>query len=147
MTALRTGLRLGELLALQWDDIDWHDGYIQVQRNLVAGKLTTPKNHQCRRVDLSRQLRATLRLWRKRKSVAWLQLGRPRPSWVFSTVVGTPFDESNVRKFHRAILEKAELRHRRHRLSRSWAAPAHASRRRSRCGRAWQILRPCKRSD
>jgi integrase len=113
LTALRTGLRLGELLALQWGDIDWHGGFIQVQRNLVGGKLTTPKNHQCRRVDLSRQLRATLRLWRRRKSAEWLKLGRPRPTWVFSSVVGTPFDESNVRKAYGRILEQAELRHRR----------------------------------
>lgn len=113
LTALRTGLRLGELLALQWGDIDWHGGYIQVRQNLVGGKLTTPKNHQCRRVDLSRQLRGTLRLWRRRKSAEWLKIGKPRPVWVFSTIVGTPFDESNVRKFHSQILEKAGLRHRR----------------------------------
>jgi len=113
LTGLRTGLRLGELLALEWRDVDWHGGYIQVQRNLVRGTLTTPKNHQCRRVDLSRQLRATLRLHRRRASVDWLKIGRPRPAWVFSSVVGSPLDESNVRKAYSRILEKAELRHRR----------------------------------
>jgi integrase len=113
LTALRTGLRLGELLGLQWGDVDWHGGYIQVERAIVGGKLTTPKNHQCRRVDLSRQLRSALRLWRKQQSAKWLKLGRPRPRWVFASVVGTPFDESNVRKAHRQIVETAGLRHRR----------------------------------
>jgi integrase len=113
LTGLRTGLRLGELLALQWADIDWHGGYIHVRQNLVGGKLTTPKNHQCRRVDLSRQLRGTLRLLRRRTSVEWMKIGRPRPAWVFSSVVGTPLDESNVRKAYSRILERAELRHRR----------------------------------
>ena len=40
LCALRTGLRLGELLALQWGDVDWNDGFLVVQRNLVRGVLT-----------------------------------------------------------------------------------------------------------
>jgi integrase len=50
---LRTGLRLGEQLALQWADIDWHGRFIVVQRNLVRGVLTSTKSHQRRRVDMS----------------------------------------------------------------------------------------------
>jgi len=42
-----------------------------------------------------------------------MKIGRPRPAWVFSSVVGTPLDESNVKKAYSRILEKAELRHRR----------------------------------
>jgi len=33
--------------------------------------------------------------------------------WVFSSAVGTPFDESSVRKAYSRNLEKAALRHRR----------------------------------
>ena len=65
LCGLRTGLRAGELLALQWSDFNWRYGFVQVQRNIVGGQLTTPKNHQRRRVDLSRQLQAALRLWRR----------------------------------------------------------------------------------
>src|SRR5262249_37596430 len=43
LTGVRTGLRLGELLALQWGDVDWRGSYLQVRRNIVNGKLTTPK--------------------------------------------------------------------------------------------------------
>ena len=56
----RTGLRLGEALALKWDAIDLHGGFLEVRRNWVRGRLTTPKNHKARRVDLSDQLRAAL---------------------------------------------------------------------------------------
>ena len=112
LCALRTGLRAGELLALQWGDIDWRGRFVQVQRNLVRGTLTTPKNHQIRRVDMSLQLRAVLRLWRRQKSVEWLKHGLPRPEWAFPSDAGTPLDESNVRKAFNAILDKAEL-HRR----------------------------------
>src|SRR5262249_24269071 len=112
LTALRTGMRLGELLALQWGDLDWRGRYVLVRRGLVRGKLTTPKNHQQRRVDLSPQLRAVLRLARRRQSAAWAKLGQPRPEWVFCTALGTPFDDCNVRRSFRRMLDKAEL-HRR----------------------------------
>jgi len=112
LCGLRTGLRAGELLALQWGDIDWCGRFVQLQRNLVRGKLTTPKNHQCRRVDLSPQLRAVLRLSRRRKTVELSKHGLPRPDWVFPSAAGTALDESNVRKAFNQILDKAEL-HRR----------------------------------
>jgi integrase len=57
LCALRTGLRLGELLALQWGDLDFTNRFLEVQRNLVSGKLTTPKNTRssaastCRRIS------------------------------------------------------------------------------------------------
>jgi integrase len=56
LCALRTGMRLGELLALQWGDIDFKRRFIDVRRNLVSGNLTTPKNSNQRRVDVSSRL-------------------------------------------------------------------------------------------
>ena len=109
---LRTGMRAGELLALQWGDFNWQRRFVQVQRNLVRGVLTTPKNHQRRRVDLSHQLTAALRLWRRQQRAVWLAAGRPFPDWVFSSVTGTALDESNVRKALNRILDGAGV-HRR----------------------------------
>jgi len=109
LCGLRTGMRAGELLALQWGDFNWRRGYVQVQRNIVRGLLTSPKNHQSRRVDLSRQLRVSLRLWRRQQRRAWLKVGRPFPDWVFASVTGTPLDEANVRKAFNRILDAAEL--------------------------------------
>ena len=43
-TCLGTGLRRGELLALQWQDIHLLDQHLHVQRALVKGRLTTPKS-------------------------------------------------------------------------------------------------------
>jgi len=66
LTALRAGLRRGELVALRWGDIQFglseedSNRYILVQRNYVYGQFTTPKSKKPRRVDLSRQLRTTL---------------------------------------------------------------------------------------
>jgi integrase len=112
LCGFRTGMRAGELLALQWGDVNWRRGFVKVQRNLVRGQLTTPKNHQCRQVDLSRELKAVLRLWRRRQRLEWLKVGQPRPEWVFPSVSGTALDESNVRKAFNRILDAAEV-HRR----------------------------------
>ena len=112
LCGLRTGMRMGELLALEWGDIDWRSSTIRLSRNIVSGALTTPKNHQKRRVDLSPQLRAVLRLARRQQAAAWLKRGKPRPDAVFASDAGTPLDESNVRKAFNRVLDTAEL-HRR----------------------------------
>ncbi len=56
LTAVRTGMRAGELAALQWGDVDFNSRFIQVQRNLSRGQLGSPKNGKTRRVDMSLQL-------------------------------------------------------------------------------------------
>jgi integrase len=63
LTALRAGLRKGELIALKWGDIQFGESaedpnrYMLVQRNHSLGRFTSPKSNKSRRVDLSRQLR------------------------------------------------------------------------------------------
>jgi integrase len=53
LVALRTGLRLGELLGLQWVDVDLSAPCLTVQHSLVRGVLGTPKNHKIRTVPLA----------------------------------------------------------------------------------------------
>jgi integrase len=79
LCALRTGMRLGELLALQWDDIDWNGRFILVQRNLVRGVLRSPKSHRGRKVDISAQLHTALMQWRRTLQSKWLKKGEPLP--------------------------------------------------------------------
>lgn len=57
----RTGLRLGEALALEWTDLDLEGREIRVVRAFSAGKIEVPKSGHGRTVDMSRQLAATLR--------------------------------------------------------------------------------------
>jgi integrase len=113
LAALRTGMRLGELLGLQWGDIDFAGGFLTVSRNRVAGAITTPKNGKSRRIDMSVQLGASLRsllVQRKAEKMAkgWAEL----PPWVFVTPLGGPCDGDNIRNrvFYR-VLEKSGLRH------------------------------------
>lgn len=113
LTALRTGLRLGELLGLQWGDIDFAGRFIEVRRGLVAGRITTPKNGKSRRVDVSAQLAETLRSLRTERKEEKLRRGWPElPEWVFCTPEdGGPLDGDNLR--HRVfykVIEQAEFR-------------------------------------
>lgn len=53
LVALRTGMRIGELLALQWQDVDLVAGRINVCRNVVWGHIGTPKSGKSREIPLS----------------------------------------------------------------------------------------------
>jgi integrase len=56
----RTGMRLGEALALQWEDVDFPNREIRVARAFSAGRIETPKSGHGRTVDVSNQLAANL---------------------------------------------------------------------------------------
>jgi integrase len=60
-TALRAGLRRGELLALRWADVDFGNGKLLVRQSDYLGTLTTPKGGRSREVPLSPTLTAALR--------------------------------------------------------------------------------------
>jgi len=119
LTALRAGLRKGELLALKWGDIQFGEGpddsnrYILVQRNYSLGRFTTPKSKKSRRVDLSRQLRATLLELRDSKLLAAMLAGKSSVAddLVFPSQAGTVIKPDNiVPRYMEPALEKAGLR-------------------------------------
>jgi len=60
LCAARSGLREGELIGLRPYDLDFNGRFINVERNISRGKVTTPKNGKTRRVDMSLQLTNTL---------------------------------------------------------------------------------------
>ena len=61
ITAFRTGMRLGELLALAWDCINFDTRQIMVQRSFSHGHWDTPKSHKVRYIDMSDGLYAALK--------------------------------------------------------------------------------------
>jgi integrase len=48
-TAAMTGVRLGELLALRWLDVDWMAARVRVRQNYVMGEFGTPKSRRSTR--------------------------------------------------------------------------------------------------
>ena len=43
LAAAMTGLRVGELTALRWRDVDWTAGRVRVRQNYVLGEFGTPQ--------------------------------------------------------------------------------------------------------
>jgi|HubBroStandDraft_6_1064221.scaffolds.fasta_scaffold132608_1 integrase len=109
LTALRSGLRLGELIALQWDDIQFGQSggdsnrYILVRRNYNHREFTTPKSNKPRRVDMSRDLRRVLADLRDAATLKAFERGEPEiPGLVFPSTTGSTLNGVNV--YHRDFL-------------------------------------------
>ena len=113
LAALRTGLRLGELIALHWEDIQFGENaddpnrFILVRRNYSLGEFTTTKNHRARRVDMSREVRQALLDLRDRMAMKAFERGEEFvPRLVFPARDGVPLDGINV--YHRHFLPCVE---------------------------------------
>jgi len=123
LMAMRTGLRQGEIIALQWGDIDWKGKFFEVRRSNYMGNLTTPKSGKGRRVDMSDQLAAALTDHKRIIAAEALKAGRAFPAWVFPSHEGTPLESGNVRRSLSLCLKKAGMRHLRfHDLRHSFAS-------------------------
>lgn len=112
LCAVRTGLRMGELLALQWPDIDWQGRFIEVRRNYTHWRVTTPKSGESRRVDMSRELTQTLKdLHTERQIEAAARGWKEVPPWVFCSEVGGLLHPHNLRdRVFYGLLTKAGIR-------------------------------------
>jgi integrase len=125
LCALRTGMRLGELLALEWGDVDFRGGFIEIRRGYVRGQITTPKNGKARRVDMSKQLAETLKaLLVERKKEALSKGWREVPEQVFVNEQGGIIHEANLRNrvFFKALIKAGLRRVRIHDLRHTFAS-------------------------
>lgn len=69
-TALRTGMRRGEIFALQWDDVDLVAGTVTVRHTVFRGKLGSPKGGRSRTIPLSSRL---MRVLKDHRAVTFLK--------------------------------------------------------------------------
>ncbi len=89
-------MRLGEALALRWDDLDFGGRRIRVARGLSRGVVGAPKNGRGRSIDMSLALRDGLLRHELEGKAEWLEKGQPMPAWVFVTGEGTLLDRLPV---------------------------------------------------
>ena len=117
VVALHSGLRMGELLALRWDDVDLEQGRLVVQRALqfLRGSgfsFRQPKTAGSRRtVPLGTTALDALRRARVRQLQERLIVG---PAYkdqglVFATALGTPIFHSNLRRAFQRLLISADI--------------------------------------
>jgi integrase len=112
LIAARTGMRLGEVLALKWGNVDFEKGVIWVKRSYRRGRVTPPKNGKVRKVDMSAQLAETLKA-ELPKAADELIVNRD----------GYFMEQNFVRRVYDRIMKKAALRKRKfHSLRHSFAS-------------------------
>ena len=71
--AVRTGMRLGELMALRWSDIDMNAGRVVVRRSVYLGVIDTPKGGRSREIPLSDQVLDVLKTLKRRGEYVFCQ--------------------------------------------------------------------------
>jgi integrase len=108
----RTGLRLGEAMALQWADVDFAQRVLLVRRSVRRGVTAVPKNGKARRVDMSRQLSAVLRNWKTLRDAEAVVEGQVAGPWLFPALASDPRAQDTFRRLWARILDKAGLRYR-----------------------------------
>jgi integrase len=115
VVALGTGLRRGELLALQWGSVDLEGRSIRVERSLEETKsglrFKAPKSKQGRRsVSLPSSVVEVLRSHRRQQQELWLALGLGKLSddaLVFCQPDGLPMSPDKLsRDWHRLVIAR-----------------------------------------
>lgn len=100
LTATRTGMRQGELRALQWSSIHWENRTITVRHSLNdrLKKLESPKSNRERHIPIDIDVYGVL--FRRKKDTGY----------VFSDDKGKPFDSQYVIRRLDEVRAKAKLR-------------------------------------
>lgn len=102
--AAYTGMRMGELLALQWRDIDFAASTITVCRALSAGTVGPPKSGRYRTVPLADQAAAALERLSRREDFT------SPGDLVLCNTIGRALDPSALRRRFKRARDRSGLR-------------------------------------
>jgi integrase len=84
-----TGLRIGELLGLQIQDVDLAQARVSIRRDVYCGRVGSPKTPGSERhVPLAAPLIPVLK--------AWLRKRKGKSEWLFPSAAGTPLRDRNL---------------------------------------------------
>ena len=118
-TMLMLGLRPGEAAALHWSDIDLDGQELHVRRNLrkvegafeISDELKTQRSRRSLRMPppLVEALRGHREVQDSEREAAGEAWDQGWPDVVFTSLVGTPLDPSNVRRMFKELTNSAGL--------------------------------------
>ncbi len=119
-TLARTGLRIGEGLTLQVDDLDFQRRELWVRRTwgsrrkaLGDRRINAPKSNKFRRVDMSEQLCRVLEAHLTLREAEAVVEGRTVSPWLFSGPDGGPITPGAFwQNYWRPLLRRSALRYR-----------------------------------
>ncbi|MBA3544974.1 MAG: site-specific integrase [Nannocystis sp.] len=92
------GLRRGEILGLQWSDLNLARASMTIRHNLVRGTIDVPKGRTEDEVGMTRRLVGALTAIRHR-----------RGPFVFSTESGEHYKEHHIKRWMEQLVEKGKL--------------------------------------
>jgi integrase len=104
LTAAFTGLRMGELLALRWGEVDFAAETIRVVRSFTIGGESSPKSGKPRSVPMVREVATALARLGQREHFTG------DDDLVFAGTAGGHVDSKDVRAEYKAALGRAGLR-------------------------------------
>ncbi len=99
LAAGEAGLRQGEIIALEWGDVDLVAGTLTVRRSSWRGHVGSPKSGRDRKIPLTKRLRAALKAARQLRS-----------DLVFCYPDGKPLTRSAIEAAFRYACKRAGLR-------------------------------------
>ncbi|MCK1823109.1 site-specific integrase [Streptomyces sp. XM83C] len=116
--ALHTGLRKGELLGLQWSDLDLDSGTANIRRTLQRTSsrglttLPTKTTSSERRITLPATCIHSLQAHRRRQEQEGAAAGDgwQESGYVFTTPTGRPIDPTNLTRAFTTLLNRSGLR-------------------------------------
>jgi integrase len=112
LLGLRTGMRFGELLGLDWTDIDWERKQLTVRQSLVRGVMGTPKSGKMRHIPMTKDLYEALS---DRRKIRGLIFERPQGEKSTHRVATNALNQickrTGVRKFGWHILRHTFASH------------------------------------
>jgi integrase len=113
--AVTAGLRISELLAHKWDDVDLDRGVLHVRHTLSSAKsgptFTTPKNGKGRSIKLTGRAVDALKRHRAAQNGERLKLASMWEDWgvLFCTERGAPSNRSSLHRCFKPLLKAANL--------------------------------------
>jgi integrase len=103
------GLRISEALALKWNDVDWLNRQIQIERGIVHQKIDDVKTAESQRVmDIDPEMLDCLRTWKQ------LSQFSDSEDWLFASLVKIgrlPVSYSGVWQALRKAADRASIGH------------------------------------
>jgi len=125
ITAIFTGMRIGEILALTWDKIDFTNSEIKVSSSIKETRIhengisewktiiQSPKTKSGKRtVPISKILAKILQEHKNKQSELAMSMGRDafnKDKYVFCSEIGTPLNARNVQRAHYQACIRAKI--------------------------------------
>lgn len=121
-TAIFTGMRRGELLALEWSDIDFKSHRILVNKQLYKKQATSPKNNKYRYIDIPSNLIEILKEYKQSQSIlSKIVFCNNTGQYMHPSIMERRYFCATLKKVNEQLSEDEQIKLRFHDLRHSYA--------------------------